>query len=159
MSSTNTQAASLQNPEDLELTITRTFDAPRTLVFKMWTAAEHLSQWFCPPEFTLASITADFQPGGAWHLHMTSPDDSSYKMGGVYRGIVANEQIVMTQKWLEGTDDPDIETVITVDFADHGEKTELTFHQAVLESKASRDSRGGGWTKFLDNLESQLENA
>ena len=152
-------AAELQNPSDLELTITRTINAPRALVFKMWTAPEHLTHWFCPPDFTLESITVDFKPGGAWHLHMSSPDGNSYKMGGAYRGIVADEPIVMTQKWLGGTNDPDVETLITVDFADQDQKTALTFHHAVFESKSSRDSHMGGWNKFLDHLERALENA
>lgn len=154
-----TEATDIQNPEDLELTITRTLDAPRALVFKMWTAPEHLTHWFCPPEFTVDSITVDFQPGGTWHLHMIAPDGKSYKMGGTYQGIVADEKIVMTQKWLGGTDDPDVETMITVDFADQGAKTDLTFHHAVFESKSSRDSHKGGWTKFIDHLETALANA
>lgn len=150
-------AAEIQNPSDLELTITRTFNAPRALVFKMWTAAEHLTHWFCPPGFTLESVTADFEPGGAWHSHMRSPDGNDYKMGGTFQQILADEKIVMAHNWLQGHDGPKIETVVTVSFADDGDDTALTFHQSAVSSVAVRDSHMGGWNKFLDRLTQHLE--
>jgi uncharacterized protein YndB with AHSA1/START domain len=151
------EAADIQNPEDLELTITRTFNAPRALVFKMWTASEHLAHWFCPPGFTLESVIADFQPGGAWHSHMRSPDGNDYKMGGTYRDITPDQQIVMTHNWFEGHEGPKIETLVTVDFADKEGKTALIFHQSALSSAAVRDSHKEGWTKFLGRLAEHLQ--
>ena len=152
-----TQTATLHDAETFDLTITREINAPRALVFKMWTASEHLAHWFCPPGFTLESVTADFQLGGAWQSHMRSPDGNDYKMGGTYRGIKPDESIVMTHNWLQGHDGPLIETLITVSFADQGEGTSLTFHQAALSSAAFRESHKGGWNKFLDRLASALE--
>lgn len=152
------EAADVKDVETFELTLTRDINAPRALVFKMWSASEHLANWFCPPGFSLASITTDFQPGGTWQSHMVSPDGNDYKMGGTYRDIKTDESIVMTHNWLEGHDGPLLETLVTVSFADNDTGTALTFHQTGLSSEAVRDSHMGGWTKFLDNLESALEN-
>lgn len=53
---------------EFEFVITRVFDAPRDLVFKMWTSAEHLEHWFGPKGSTLHKAKldvrreADFSP-------------------------------------------------------------------------------------------------
>ena len=56
-----------------ELTVTRTFDAPRDLVWKAWTEAESLSRWFAPKGWTVPHCTVDFRPGGVWHFLMRGP--------------------------------------------------------------------------------------
>ncbi len=51
----------------IDLTITRVFDAPRDLVFAMWTSQEHMRRWFGPKDFTIIEhdMAVDFRPGGA----------------------------------------------------------------------------------------------
>jgi uncharacterized protein YndB with AHSA1/START domain len=52
--------------EESELQITRVFDAPRQLVFKLWTEPEHLARWWGPRGFTTISSRIDVRPGGLW---------------------------------------------------------------------------------------------
>lgn len=60
------------------LVLERTFDAPRDLVFSMWTDSEKLKQWWIPGEgWTLAHSEMDFRVGGKWHYMMKGPDDGS----------------------------------------------------------------------------------
>ncbi|MEQ1837369.1 MAG: SRPBCC domain-containing protein [Candidatus Nitrotoga sp.] len=47
-----------------ELTITRTFDAPRALVWQAWTNPKHIEQWWGPNGFTGKSCTLDLRAGG-----------------------------------------------------------------------------------------------
>jgi uncharacterized protein YndB with AHSA1/START domain len=47
--------------------ISRTFDAPRELVYKAWTEPERLTQWFGPKGFTMPACTMDLRPGGVFH--------------------------------------------------------------------------------------------
>jgi uncharacterized protein YndB with AHSA1/START domain len=77
-----------------ELVITRTFDAPRDLVFKMWTEPEHLKHWWGPKGFTFGVSKFDLRPGGIFHYSMRSPE--GHEMWGkfVYREIVAPERVV-----------------------------------------------------------------
>src|SRR5438034_1059467 len=48
-----------------KLVITRTFDAPREIVFKMWTDPNHMAQWWGPHGFTNPVCVLDVRPGGA----------------------------------------------------------------------------------------------
>ena len=58
--------STVAEPADRVLSITRTFDAPRELVFKVWTQPEHLVRWWGPKGFTTPSCQMDVRPGGAY---------------------------------------------------------------------------------------------
>ena len=77
-------------------------------------------------------------------------------MRGVYREIVEPDRIVFTFAWEDEKGDPGHETLVTVTFAEHDGKTKLTFHQAVFESIAVRDSHREGWSECFDRLEAHL---
>jgi uncharacterized protein YndB with AHSA1/START domain len=80
--------------EDNQLVITRSFDAPRDLVFKVWSEVEHLKNWWGPKGFKIEVAKLDFRPGGFFHYNMQSPD--GHEMWGkfVYREIESPEKIV-----------------------------------------------------------------
>ena len=145
------------NIADRELTITRVFDAPRELVFKAWTRPEHLANWWGPRGFTLPEHTMDFRPGGAYRFRMRPPEGGDVWWYGVYREIVPPERLV----WTCSIDDADgkpisAETVLTVTFEEHNDKTKLTLRQSVFDSVANRDSHNEGWSDALDRLEMQI---
>jgi uncharacterized protein YndB with AHSA1/START domain len=135
-----------------ELVITRAFDAPRALVFKVWTEPERLVRWWGPEGFTVPSCEMDLRPGGAFRFLMRSPEGNDHRLQGVYREIVEPERLVFTWAWVGANGKPGHETLVTVTFAEHGAKTKLTLHQAVFESVESRDSHEEGWTECLDRL-------
>jgi uncharacterized protein YndB with AHSA1/START domain len=68
-----------------ELTIRRTFDAPRALVFRVWTEPQHLAQWSCPRGFTMTENSGDLRVGGAFSACMRSPEGSEHRLRGVSR--------------------------------------------------------------------------
>lgn len=139
-----------------ELTITRVFDAPRSLVFKVWTDPEHLSRWCGPHGFTTPFGEMDFRPGGAYRTCLRSPEGKDYWLQGVYREIVEPERLVFTHAWEDEDGKPKHETLVKVTFAEHDGKTKLTFHQAVFESVEGRDSHLEGWSECLDRLNEYL---
>lgn len=138
-------------PADRILVITRLFDAPRSLVFKVWTRPEHLARWLGPKDFTAPSVTLDVRPGGAWRSCIRSPEGTEYWMRGVYREIVAPERLVFTFAW-EEEGDRGLETLVTVTFEEVGDKTRLIFRQAPFTTVEERDSHQGGWSECLDRL-------
>ena len=71
-----------------ELTFTRVFHAPRSLVFKAWIEPERLAQWWGPRNFTNPRCEWDFRPGGRIHVDMQGPDGTVYPMVGECREIV-----------------------------------------------------------------------
>ena len=139
---------------DRELTITRTFDAPRDLVFSAWTRPEHLMRWFAPNDFTVPSCEMDFRVGGKLQLCMRGFGGEHW-MRGEYREIVAPERIV----WTSVLEHEGNEVVTTVTFADLGAKTRLTVHQTFsIETDSTRGARYG-WTQTLEHLADFLKAA
>jgi uncharacterized protein YndB with AHSA1/START domain len=143
-------------PAERVLVIERTFDAPRSLVFKVWTEPHHLVHWYGPRGFSLPSCEVDLRPGGTWRSCMLSPEGREHWVHGVFREIVEPERLVFT--WAHENEDgtPGHETLMTVTFADQGGKTKLTLHQAAFESVKERDSHRGGWNSSMDRLAEYL---
>ena len=138
-----------------ELTITRIFDAPRQVVFEMWTKPEHLRRWSCPHGFSITHAEGDLREGGRWRSCMRSPEGQDLWLGGEYRRIVPGELLTFTHAWeQQGTPGP--ATLVSVRFEDAGEKTRMIFHQGPFSSTADRDGHQGGWSESFERLESLL---
>lgn len=135
-----------------ELTMRRTFDAPRALVFRAWTEPQHLAQWSCPRGFTMIENRGELRVGGAFFAWMRSPQGEDHRMRGVYREIMAPERLVFTHAWLDARGAPGPETLVTVTLAERNGRTEMTFHQGIFDSVASRDGHEQGWTSCFELL-------
>ena len=151
-----TRNSSIAEAAEPVLEITRIIDAPRSLVFKVWTTSEHWARWLGPRDFTTPSCEMDFRPGGAYRACIRSPEGTDYWMRGVYREIVEPDRIVFTFAWEDEKGKLGHETLVTVTFAEHQSKTKLTFRQAVFETIADRDSHREGWSECLDRMEAYL---
>jgi uncharacterized protein YndB with AHSA1/START domain len=149
-----------QQPEECVLVLERIFNAPRSLVFKAWTEPERMVHWFGPRGFASTILKADFRPGGAYRFHMRSPDGVDHWLQGIYREIVEPERLVSTYAWADAEGKATRpETLLTVTFGEHGNKTKLTLHQAVFESVTARDLHSGGWSSSLERLAEYLATA
>ena len=123
-------------PSDLEIVITRVFDAPRRLVWDAWTSAEHLPKWMTgPPGWTMTVCEIDLRPGGAWHVVWRGTDGKEMRMRGTYREVVPPERAVSTESW--GPEWP--ETVNTLSLSEKDGRTTLT-HTALYPTKEARDA-------------------
>jgi uncharacterized protein YndB with AHSA1/START domain len=141
-----------------ELTITRTFAAPRDLVYKLFTEPEHLMHWMGPYGYTPMHFTQDARVGGAWR-GMLRPDDGGKDLwqGGVFREITPPKRVSYTFAWDE--DDygkPGNVMLVTLDFEDIGGKTRLNFHQSGFTTAGQRDGHNGGWSSSFDRFEEYL---
>ena len=146
-------------PPERVLVLTRVLDAPRDLVFKVWTQPEHLVRWWGPKGFTLPSCRLEFRTGGAYRYLMRGPDGVDHRLVGVFREIVPPERLVFTFAWEDEGGKLGPETLVTLTFAEQGAKTKLTLHQAVFESVTARDLHGEGWNGALDCLADYVKQA
>lgn len=148
-------AAALSPAElkDRTLVITRTFDAPRELMFKLWTQPEHLARWWGPKGFTVMTYVADARPGGRYRFGVRSPENTTHHAHGVYREVRPPERLAFTFSWEDGEQNPKHETLVTLTFADAGGgRTLFTLHQTTFESMTSRDMHNDGWSTTFDLL-------
>ncbi len=112
---------------------TRVYDAPRDLVFSVWTDPKHLAQWWGPIGFTTTTHSFDFRPGGVWRFVMHGPDGRDYQNRVTFDDIIPPERI----SYHHGGGD-DVEPVrfkTTVVFEDLGGKTRITWRGEFPSAK------------------------
>ena len=72
------EGAAAERPAERVLILEREYDAPRDLVFKVWTDAAHLARWWGPKVFEVLSWKADARPGGRFRFGMRSPEGEEH---------------------------------------------------------------------------------
>lgn len=85
--------------DDNAFIITRQFDAPRNIVFKVWTEAEHLKHWWGPKGFDIEVKKLDFRPGGIFHYCMKAASGQTMWGRFKYQEIVSPEKIVFVNSF------------------------------------------------------------
>jgi uncharacterized protein YndB with AHSA1/START domain len=154
MPASNTANKRAAAPAEQTLVIKRTFDAPRDLLWKVWSDPVQAKNWWGPEGFTAPVVELDVRPGGKWRAMMRSPDGKELWQHGVYREIVPPEKISFTFIWDEH---PEHEMLITITFAARGNKTDMVFRQGVFTSVEDRDGHEGGWNQSFDRFVAYLK--
>ena len=138
--------------------VSRTFDAPRDLVFKVWTDPAHLAQWWGPHHFTNPRCELEAHPGGAIHIDMRAPDGTVFPMKGEVKEIVPPERLVFSSIPIGPDGEALFETLITATFTQRGDKTTVDVNAHVVRTVApvAAEMLAGmeaGWTQSLERLE------
>lgn len=148
-------------PEHLrQLRIDRTFDAPRALVWKMWTDPAHVAVWWGPEHFTTPVVRMDVRPGGAIHMVMRGPDGADFPFDGRFVAVDEPERLVM-RTWVRREDGSTwFEVENTLRFQEVDGRTVQSLEAVVIEAGADAlGPLGGmeaGWSQSLDKLEREV---
>ena len=129
-------APSTTGDEARSIVITRVIDAPRELVFKAWTTAEHLAHWWGPDGFTTTTEAFSFKAKGEWRFVMHGPDGRDYPNRIIFESIQPPARIVYNHSG--DADSVPVRFHATVTLEDESGKTRLTWNM-VFESEAERD--------------------
>src|SRR5580692_2089725 len=113
-----------------EISITRILNAPKELVFEVWTDPKHQSEWWGPNGFTNTLKQMDLRPGGKWIHTMHGPDGTDYPNEATFTEIVKPDLIKFTHAL------PKFD--VTVTFEAIGNKTKLTMRN-VFETAEIRN--------------------
>ena len=160
-----------------DFVLSRVFDAPRELVWKCFTEAEHMKQWWGPKGFTVIAATMDLRVGGTYHYGLKAPDGSTMWGKFVFREVKAPERVVFVNSFSDEaggvTRHPmaptwPLEMLSILTFEElPGGKTKFTVrwspHNPSAEEQATFDaghaSMNQGWTGTLDKLAAYLATA
>ena len=157
-----------------DFVISRVFDAPRELVWKVFTDPAHMKQWWGPKGFKVFHAKMDLRPGGSFHYGITSPDGATTMWGKItYLEITPPERMVLISAFsdehgglgrhpLAPSWPREMHTVFS--FEDIGGKTRFTInwraHNATPEEQAifdaGHDSMRGGWGGTFEVLAGYL---
>lgn len=93
-------------PSDREIKVTRSFEAPRHIIWQMWTRAEHLKHWWGPEGWALPVCEMDFRVGGSWFYCMQGPDGTQACGKAIYVEIDEPERIVYKDFFVDSQGNP-----------------------------------------------------
>ncbi len=164
--------------DDWRMVITRTCDAPRSLVFAAWTEPARLARWFGPAGFSVPVCEMDLRPGGALRIVMRSPDGVDYPIKGAIVDVKPPERLVMTMdtsehpaEWHAMLDQArgtpgsgrGLDVHLTVTFEERDRQTLLTivsrFVTAADRAASFKLGTVQGWSQSLHRLDEVLAQA
>lgn len=146
-----------------EIMFSRVFDAPRELMFRVWTEPEHIRRWWGPHDFTVPLAEFDARPGGRLRIDFRGPDGEVFPNFGEVREVSPFDRLVFTAEYRHGGDKLLVGSLVTVTFADEGARTRVIVKAKVYHAEPeAADSLAGmeeGWTQQLDKLELEARDA
>lgn len=143
----------------LTLTLTRTLDAPRELVFDCWTDSEHLARWQGAPKGMTASVDKkEIRTEGEYRIRLTEANGTEHQVQGRYVEVTRPERLVFTHAWLGTDGKPGHETLVTITFTEANGRTTMTLHQEGFTSVDARDGHALGWGSQMDRFVEYVDN-
>lgn len=137
------------SPNDTTLVLRRTFLAARPRVFRAWITPKALESWLRPGGMNMTVRSLDVRAGGSFCFDL----ENGCSIAGTYLHIIPPEKLVFT--WSGGVIRQQ-ETVVTLEFFEHGPMTEMVLTHERLNTPALRRQIEGGWASMFKTLASLL---
>ena len=137
--------------------VERVIRASAERVFRAWTEASAMRDWFAPDGFTIPEASVDARPGGAFRVRMRAPDGTDHVAFGTFRRVEPPRRLEFTWSWESAPPDEARETRVTVELKEEGGATRIVLLHEGFASDEERASHEGGWTSCLDRLTRMLE--
>jgi uncharacterized protein YndB with AHSA1/START domain len=115
---------------------TRTFEAPRDLVFRAFTEPELLVQWLGPRRYTMTVERYDLRDGGSWRYVHADDAGNAFGFHGVFHGEPSPDGFVQTFEF-EGA--PGNVSMDTLTLEEHDGRTTVRTN-SVFQSVEARDA-------------------
>ena len=149
----------LTKPNERELTLARSFDAPRRLVFDAFTKPEMVKQWLWgPDEWPMVHCEIDLRVGGKLRYVWRHHTKGDMGMSGVFRDIKVPELLINTElfdeDWTGG------EALVTTTFEEREGRTVVSatvrYSSQAARDGALRTPMIEGWSQGHDRLDELL---
>ena len=123
------------------------FAAPREAVFRAWTDALALKEWFRPAGHRPTAVAIDLYVGGTLHIDMETEEGDTYHFSGEFQVVQPPEKLVLT--WFCSLHDY-TSTRLTLEFHDRGTSTEVLLMHEGFADKATMTDFVNGWTPAFE---------
>jgi uncharacterized protein YndB with AHSA1/START domain len=125
-------------------------------VFRAWTQAAALREWWCPPGWTAGDIVIDLRVGGAWRIAMRrAGDGEAVSVHGEFLEVQPPRRLVYTWRW-EGAFAQMPETLVMIELAGTENDTLLTIRHENFIDPGIRQQHRSGWIAACDRLDRLL---
>ncbi len=136
---------------DTRLQVQREFAAPRDRVFAAFTTPDLVRKWLGGTEIQSPHAEIDLRVGGQYRITMQPPNRNPFYIVGTYQEIIVPEKLVYTWSF-EGGDVPVQDTLVTVEFHERGNHTEVILRHERFTNKTARDAHESGWYECFDRM-------
>jgi uncharacterized protein YndB with AHSA1/START domain len=152
------EKAQVALPSDREVKVTRSFKAPKALVYRAYTEPALVQRWLGAPGWSMPVCEMDVRPGGRFRWRWrNNQDGSEFGFSGTYKELQPPSRIVNTEAYEPGTvggSYPDQEAIITVTFTEEAGVTTMV----TLMDYGSKEARDGAVaTGMTDGMEQSYQ--
>ncbi|MBI3453292.1 MAG: SRPBCC domain-containing protein [Rhodospirillales bacterium] len=134
------------------VTVRRLLPAARDILFRAWTDPQEMAKWWGPRAWTVRRCEIDLRPGGAWGTWFETANGTERYIGGVYREVTPPIRLSFTWEPEGPNGPPERVSVVTVEFHDRSDATEIVIEHRKLASGEAVDM-DVGWASTFDSLE------
>jgi len=159
MNTTSPKGLQVSTPTDTTIVLTRTFNAPRRLVWEAMLTPNKMRRWMLPPPgWTLTICECDAREGGALNLAWKSEEaDPAMTLKGVFTEVVLHERIVHTETMALGSGETIGSLLEKHEFAEKSGITTMRITQ-TYDSKEARDAAiASGMDQGMEACYQQLD--
>ena len=140
------------------LRLSRVLHARRETVFKAWSSAEHVTQWFSPEIYTVSDARVRMEVGGPFDVCMRSPTGEEHWTRGRFVEVTPHTRLVIDMHATDSAGAPLFRAFTEVDFADAlgGTRMDVTQTYTFIDPAMAAPMVAGaseGWRTTLDKLE------
>ncbi len=153
------RSLSLLQPPPLRLS--RVYHARRETVFKAWSSADHVKNWFSPETYTVPDAKVQMHPGGPFEVCMRSPTGEDHWTRGTFVEVSPHTRLVIDTHATDKAGKPLFSAYTEVDFSDAlgGTRMDVLQTYTFIDPSMAAPMVAGapeGWRTTLDKLEKEV---
>jgi uncharacterized protein YndB with AHSA1/START domain len=142
-----------ENEKKTVLQMKRSFNASREKVFNAWTIPSEIMQWFGPESCHVIDVQVDLRVGGAYRFKISTSTNEETSVHGEFREVSPPAKLIYTWQWENDPDWENLMSIVTVEFIEQNEGTEIRLKQERLPNAESRGNHEHGWAGSFDKLD------
>ena len=142
-------------------TVSRVYPARRDLVFKAWSSAEHVRNWFTPPGLSTPHVEVEMRVGGPFVICMQMPNGLQHWTRGTVVQVTLNEHLAIDMRVTDAAGRLLFRAYTDVTFSEVVGGTRLdvvqTYSELTPEAEMAIAGAPQGWAGTLDNLGAEIK--
>ena len=150
-----------EKPGTQSFTVSRVYPARRELVFKAWSSAEHVRNWFTPPGLSTPHVEVEMRIGGPFVVCMQMPNGLQHWTRGTVVQLILNEHLAIDMRVTDAAGQLMFRAYTDVTFSEVVGGTRLdvvqTYSELTPEAQMAIAGAPQGWAGTLDNLSAEIK--